>query len=102
MKTVKVNHAVLTLKIAPAGAGMSRDEVDELVNKRLAEGYDSVDVYPVKTNFSERNEPLDLTQLYIFKKYEEATAGEIAQAILDAPVSRGPGRPRKEKEPEVA
>lgn len=71
MKTVKVNHVVLTLKIAPAGAGMARDEVDELVNKRLSEGYDEVDIYPVKTNFSERNEPLDLTQLYIFKAYEK-------------------------------
>lgn len=71
MKTIKVNHVVLTLKISPAGAGMTRDEVDELVNKRLAEGYDDVQVYPVKTNFAERGDPTDLVQLYIFKKYAE-------------------------------
>jgi hypothetical protein len=74
MKTVKVNHVVLTLKISPAGAGMSRDEIDEMVNKRLSEGYDDVQIYPVKTNFSERNEPTDLVQLYIFRAYEKETA----------------------------
>lgn len=87
MKTIKVNHVVLTMKIHPAGGGLPRDEVDELVNKRLAEGYDTVDIYPVKTNFREGGDPIDLTQLYIFKAHEEDGVSESA--------SRGPGRPKK-------
>lgn len=79
-KVTKVNHVVLTLKIAPSGAGMPRDEVDKLVNGRLAEGYDTVDIYPVKTNFSERNEPTDLVQLYVFKKYSEPKVGRPAKS----------------------
>lgn len=71
MKTVKVNHVVLTLKISPQGQGMERDAVDELVNKRLAEGFDTVDIYPVKTNLDERLAPTDLVQLYIFKAFEK-------------------------------
>lgn len=95
MKIVKVDHVVLTLKISPAGAGMSKAEVDDLVNKRLQE-YDDVDVFPVKTNFAERGDPTDLVQLYIFKKY--ATVQEMLHA--DDPVKRG--RSKKEAEPEPA
>lgn len=84
MKTIKVNHVVLTMKIHPSGGGLPRDEVDELVNKRLAEGYDTVDIFPVKTNFREGGDPIDLTQLYIFKAFEGSEN-----------VSRGPGRPKK-------
>lgn len=71
MKLVKVDHVVLTLRISPAGAGMTKQEVDELVNKRLAEGYDGVDIFPVKTNFAERGDPTDLVQLYVFKQHEQ-------------------------------
>lgn len=75
-KLVKVNHVVLTLRIAPSGAGMSRDEVDELVNKRLSEGYDDVLIFPVKTNFAERGDPTDLVQLYVFKAYDKEAAAK--------------------------
>lgn len=91
MKTIKVNHVVLTMKIHPSGGGLPRDEVDEMVNKRLAEGYDTVDIYPVKTNFREGGDPIDLTQLYIFKAFEQHEVG--SESVGE--VSRGPGRPKK-------
>lgn len=73
MKTVKVDHVVLTLKLSPAGAGMTKAEVDELVNKRLAEGYDEVEVLPLRTNFDERQAVSDVVNQYIFRKLEEVT-----------------------------
>lgn len=76
MKLVKVDHVVLTLKISPAGAGMGKAEVDELVNKRLSEGYTDVEIFPVKTNIGERADPTDLVQLYVFKQYEEVSVGK--------------------------
>lgn len=97
-RLVKVNHVVLGLKLLPNSGGFSQEEIDELVNKRLAEGYDDVQITSVRTNFNDQGSPANLVQLYIFKKYEDgATASEIAQAILDTPVneSRGPGRPKK-------
>lgn len=93
MKIVKVDHVVLTLKISPAGAGMSKAEVDDLVNKRLVE-YDDVDVFPVKTNFAERGDPTDLVQLYIFKKYASSE-----ESTPDAPAARV-GRSKKVVEQE--
>ena len=81
MKTVKVNHVVLTLKISPHGQGMSQGEVDELINKRLAEGYDTVEVFPQKTNLDERQQVTDFVLLYIFKANEaEATKKAKASA----------------------
>ena len=87
-KVIKVDHVVLTLQISPAGAGMKRPEVNKLVNDRLAEGYDDVEIFPVKTNFAERGDPTDLVQLYIFKAYEKE----------EAPKEEAPkvGRPKKE------
>lgn len=85
-KVEKVDHVVLTLRISPSGAGMAKAEVDDLVNRRLAEGWDDVQIFPVKTNFAERGDPTDLVQLYIFKKYAE---DESAKAKV--------GRPKKEE-----
>lgn len=71
MKTIKINHVVLTLKLSPAGQGMERNEIDDLVNKRLAEGYDDVQVNFIRTNHDERQQATDLVNQYIFRKYEE-------------------------------
>lgn len=68
MKTVKVDHAVLTIRLSPSGAGMTKQEVDELVNKRLTEGYDQVDTFVVRSNFDERGSASDIVILYIFKQ----------------------------------
>jgi hypothetical protein len=76
MKTVKVNHVVLTLKISPAGQGEERDEIDRKINARLAEGYDEVEITPIKTNFDERQRPTDLVQLYVFKAHEKEVAAK--------------------------
>ena len=70
MKTVKVNHVVLTLALTAAGLGMKQAEVDELVNKRLAEGYDEVQVIHIRTNFDERQQTTDVVNLYIFRQFE--------------------------------
>jgi hypothetical protein len=78
-RLVKVDHVVLTLRISPAGAGMTKAEVDDLVNKRLSEGYGDVDIFPVKTNFGERGDPTDLVQLYVFKQYAEPKVGRPAK-----------------------
>ena len=71
MKTVKVNHVVLTLRISPHGTGEPQAVIDERVNARLAEGYDSVEVSLARTNYNERQEATDLVLLYVFKKYED-------------------------------
>lgn len=71
MKTVKVNHVVLTINIAPGGNGESRDEVDKKINARLAEGYDEVEVIPLRTNFDENRQVTDIVNQYIFRKYAE-------------------------------
>lgn len=74
MKTVKVNHVVLTLRLVNTGQGMSQAEVDELINKRLAEGYDEVEVIPLRTNFDERQQVTDVVNEYIFRKHDEVSA----------------------------
>jgi hypothetical protein len=71
MKTVKVNHVVLTLALTAAGLGMKQAEVDDLVNKRLAEGYDEVQVIHIRANFDERQQTTDVVNLYIFRKNED-------------------------------
>ena len=86
MKTVKVNHVVLTLKINPAGNGMSQGEVDELVKNRLAEGYDEVETHIVRTNFGQEQAATDIVILYIFRAYEQAVGG--SEAVTVAPKSK--------------
>lgn len=71
MKLVKVNHVLLGLKVAANGGGYTQKEIDELVNNRLAEGYDDVQIFPVRTQFNEQGAPADFVQLYVFKKYAE-------------------------------
>lgn len=74
MKTTKVDHVVLTLNLAPGGGGMKKAEVDELVNKRLAEGFDEVEVIPLRTNFDERQQVTDVVNQYIFRAFEKETS----------------------------
>lgn len=75
-KLVRVNHVVLGLKLLPSSEGFSQAEIDELVNKRLAEGYDDVQIISVRTNFNDQGSPANLVQLYIFKAYEKETAAK--------------------------
>lgn len=90
----KVDHAVLTLKISPAGSGMSKVEVDGLVNRRLGEGFNELEIFPVKNNLAERGDIVDLVQLYVFKRYvEDESEPEAA--------SRKVGRPKKQVEEPV-
>jgi hypothetical protein len=77
MKTVKVNHVVLTLALnsaALATGGEDRDAIDKKINDRLAEGYDEVEVIPLRTNFDERQQPTHIVNQYIFRKFEDAPA----------------------------
>lgn len=75
MKTVKVNHVILTLAFSPAalaaGAGLDRDTVDKMVNDRLAEGYDEVQITPLKSNFSDNVALESVVNLYVFRKIED-------------------------------
>lgn len=80
MKTVKVDHVILTLNLAPGGGGMKKAEVDELVNKRLAEGFDEVEVIPLRTNFDERQQVTDVVNEYIFRKFEDAPPVRASKA----------------------
>jgi len=73
-KVVKVDHVVLTLKMSASGTGMEREQINELVNRRLAEGYDTVDVYLARTNFDDRIAPVDQIFVYIFKAFEKESA----------------------------
>jgi hypothetical protein len=73
MKTVKVNHVVLTLRLVSTGQGEPRDEIDKKVNDRLAEGYDEVQVIPLRTNFDERQQVTDQVNMYIFRKFEDVS-----------------------------
>lgn len=80
-KLVKVNHVLLGLKVAANSEGFTQAEIDDLVNRRLAEGYDDVDIFPVRTNFTDQGAPANFVQLYIFKKYaDEAVAPQAAKA----------------------
>lgn len=91
MKTVKVNHVVLTIALSQpalaAGAGMGRDEVDEMVNKRLAEGYDDVEVIPLKSNFSDSLQLESVVNEYIFRKYAAEDEGVTVKAKKSANAS---------------
>jgi hypothetical protein len=78
MKTVKVNHVVLTLKLTALGTGMERDQIDEMINKRLSEGYDTVEWIVPKVNFDERNTLNDLVIVYIFKANEDEDGERVA------------------------
>jgi len=80
MKTVKVNHVVLTLALnsaALATGGEAQADIDAKITKRLAEGYDEVEVIPLRTNFDERQQATHVVNQYIFRKFEE-----------DAPVAK--------------
>ncbi len=82
-KTVKVNHVVLTLALssaAQATGGNSRDEIDDMVNKRLAEGYDEVEIHVLRTNFDERQQPTHIVNQYIFKAFEKETVAKTKKA----------------------
>ena len=74
-KVIAVEHAIGTWNITQGSApgGVTKSELDALVNKKLAEGWDLPEgnVLVIKTNFSERGEVTHLTNEYIFVKYED-------------------------------
>ena len=77
MKTVKVNHVVLTLalsSVALTQGGESQESIDSKINARLAEGYDEVEVIPLRTNFDERQQATHVVNEYIFRAYEKEAA----------------------------
>lgn len=78
MKTVKVDHVILTLGFSASaianGAGMAKDVVNKMVNDRLAEGYDEVKIFPLKSNFSDSLQLESVVNEYIFYKYAEDAA----------------------------
>lgn len=92
MKTVKVNHVVLTLALSSAAiatGGETQAQIDEKINKRLAEGYDDVEVLILRTNFDERQQVTHVVNQYIFRKYESAVTAEkempkVAKTKADA------------------
>jgi hypothetical protein len=93
-KVVKVNHVVLTLALNSAAiqvGGETQANIDAKINLRLAEGYDDVEVIPLRTNFDERQQPTHVVNQYIFKKYAEDDVAEVKKS-----------KKEKEKEPVVA
>ena len=84
MKTLKVNHVILTTGFTSAaiaaGAGLDSKVVDEMVNKRLAEGYDDVEVIPLKSNFSDNLQLESVVNEYIFRAYEKEPAAKAKKA----------------------
>lgn len=97
MKTVKVDHVVLTLNLnplVPREGSRSREEINNMINVRLAEGYDDVEITPIRTNYDERQQATDLVSLYVFKKYEGISEVE-AEHLFGK-------KSKKEKEPVAA
>ena len=88
MKTIKVNHVVLTLalsSVALTQGGESQESIDAKINARLAEGYDEVEVIPLRTNFDERQQATHVVNEYIFRVYEkEAVVKEVKSKKADA------------------
>jgi hypothetical protein len=81
MKTVKIDHVVLTLSLeTPTSQGMRKAQVNELIEKRLSEGYDEVEVIPLRTNFDENKTATDVVNQYIFRKYETETVAKSKKA----------------------
>lgn len=74
-KVIAVDHAIATWNITAGAAqgGVTKQELDKLVNDKLAQGWDLPEgnVLVIKTNFSERGEATHLTNEYIFVKYQE-------------------------------
>jgi hypothetical protein len=77
-KVVEVYHALATWNITQGSApgGLTKAELDALVNGKLNEGWDLPEgnVLVIKTNFGERGDVTHLTSEYIFVKYEDAPA----------------------------
>ncbi len=74
-KVTQVEHAIATWNITSGAApgGVNKQELDKLVNDKLAQGWDLPEgnVLVIKTNFGERGDVTHLTNEYIFVKYEE-------------------------------
>lgn len=83
MKTVKVDHVILTLGFDLAaisnGQGRPKAEVDKMINDRLAEGFDEVEVIPLKTNFNDNMQVYSVVNEYIFRAYEKEPAVKTAK-----------------------
>jgi hypothetical protein len=84
MKTIKVNHVVLTLALnsaALANGGETQESIDGKINARLAQGYDEVEIIPLRTNFDERQQPTHVVNQYIFRKFDGVeVSGELKEA----------------------
>lgn len=88
MKTVKVNHVVLTLALTTAalanGGGETQQTMDEKITNRLAEGYDDYDAFFVRTNYDERQQATHVVFMYIFKKYADEPKVEKVSKVKKA------------------
>jgi len=84
MKTIKVDHVILTLALSSVAltmGGESRDSLNEKINKRLVEGgFDEVEVIPLRTNFDERQQATHVVNEYIFRAYEKEGAVKEAKS----------------------
>lgn len=99
-KTVKVNHVVLTLALSEVarqnGGGLTQAEIDELINRRLGEGYDDVVVIPLRTNFDERQQATHVVNQYIFKALEKQP--EVVPAKAEASLGKAAAKVSKKSE----
>lgn len=83
-KVIAVDHAIATWNITAGSVqgGVTKAELDKLVNDKLAQGWDLPEgnVLVIKTNFSERGETTHLTNEYIFVKYQEEVTAKVKNA----------------------
>lgn len=74
MKTItEVRQFIATIALSSAAAaagGLSLKEVSDKVTE-YAQGFNEVEVIPIKSNFNQNQEITHVTNLYLFKKYAE-------------------------------
>lgn len=81
MKIKEVRQYVATIALSESAlvaGGISLKEASDNVTK-FAQGFDEVEVVPLKTNFGENKEATHITNLYVFKKYEDAPVAKTAK-----------------------
>jgi len=83
MKTIKeVRQYIATIALSqPAllAGGISLKEASDTVTE-FAQGFDEVEIVPLKTNFGENKEMTHITNLYVFKKYTEDAPAKSKKA----------------------
>jgi hypothetical protein len=83
MKTLKeIRQAVVTVNLGGGEGGMTLKEASDFLSEN-GRGFEEVEVVPIKTNFNESKEVTHITNLYVFKKYEEEVV-VAAKAKKDA------------------